>query len=261
MGFLGPNGAGKTTTIKLCAGIINPNSGTILIHGKPVNNAFSRKKIGLLTENQYFPPHLTVKEWLSLLGRISGLSGRTLKEAMDWVLALFDLVKLGDSRIHTLSKGQAQRAGFAQALIHKPEILLLDEPMSGMDPSWRSRIQEILIAYKNRGGTLLFSSHILSDLARLSDHLTFITGGQIKWQGSANEVSDTKTMYEIIFRSDNIEKIIQMIPDSYKAQPDGSFRIILESEKKNIILKLAVEKSLSLSSITPLYPGLEELFV
>ncbi len=179
LGLVGPNGAGKTTTIKLGAGLIRPASGQVFINGKPSLHSRSRICLGLLTETQYIYPHLKLYEWLTMAAGLSGLTGADRNRRVCEVLEKMDLVSKANQLMRTLSKGQTQRAGIAQALIHKPSILLLDEPMSGLDPLWRYRIQEILLAFKAGGGTLLFSSHILSDVERLSDEVALIDGGRI----------------------------------------------------------------------------------
>ncbi|WDP88646.1 MAG: ABC transporter ATP-binding protein [Desulfobacter sp.] len=261
MGFLGPNGAGKTTTIKLCAGIIQPNSGRVLIDNLPVTNIRPKKKIGLLTENQYIPTYLTVREWLEFLGGLSELSGKILKASVDHMLCQFDLEHLADTRIKGLSKGQTQRVGFAQAMLHDPDILLLDEPMSGMDPVWRSRIKEILIAYKNKGRTLLFSSHIMTDIFRLSDKITFIKSGKIKWQGNISEFVKNNTDYEVVFNVDNMDIIQSIAPSGpINRQPDGTMRMVISGDQKTEVIRLGAEKNMTIYSLTPLYQGIEELF-
>ena len=184
-GLIGSNGAGKTTTIKLCTGIISPDFGEVLINGRPLNSDHdNRHAVGLLTENQYIPQYLTVTEWLSFLGTLSGLSKHELNESMSTQLSQFDLTSLADRKINSLSKGQVQRVGFAQAFLNTPQILFLDEPMSGLDPAWRAKIHSILLSFKKSGGTLLFSSHVISDVLQLSDMIAVINCGQIKLAGN-----------------------------------------------------------------------------
>lgn len=154
LGFIGPNGAGKTTTIKLCTGILKPERGDVLIQGKSVSRKESKCRIGLLTEFQYAPPFLTVTEWLKTLGLLSGISSHKIQRTLPGILEEFELTSLADSQMNTLSKGQAQRTGFAQAFLNHPDILFLDEPMSGMDPLWRSKIHDRLVKFKREGGTL-----------------------------------------------------------------------------------------------------------
>ncbi len=261
IGLIGPNGAGKTTTIKLCAGIIKPSSGKVFLNEKPVSDSSSKKKIGLLTENQYFPSYLTLKEWLELLGHISGLSSKEITSGSDRVLKQFELEEFRHARLNTLSKGQTQRAGFAQALLHEPDILILDEPMSGLDPKWRSRIHDILLSFKRGGGTLLFSSHIMSDVLRLSDTIAVIKAGAIIWEGVMGDISDADTKYEVVFTTSVIENIRQKIQNCpIKHLSNDSFRMIISPADKKHILQMVLNESVSLSTLTPVYPEIEELF-
>jgi len=261
MGLIGPNGAGKTTTIKLCAGIIEPGSGKVMLNGISAHKSESRKKMGLVTENQYIPAYLTVKEWLTLLGGVSGLSRDEIKTSTSRLFQLFELEGLSDKRIHTLSKGQTQRVGFVQAMLHDPKILILDEPMSGMDPVWRSRLCEILVSFRNNGGTLLFSSHIMTDILRLSDSIMVIESGKIKWKGTMGEICESDIQYQLLFKTSDISTITRKIAGSQlEQQPDGSYRMIIRAEQQRDIFKLATLNLLYISSITPLYPGIEELY-
>ncbi len=261
VGFIGPNGAGKTTTIKLCAGITQPHSGQVLINGEPAWKSSAKKTIGLLTENQYIPPHLTVKEWLEMLGNMSGLNKKVINQRVSKVLDQFDLQKMANNRIHTFSKGQTQRAGFAQAFLHEPDILILDEPMSGMDPVWRSRIHDLLIEFKKEGKTLFFSSHVMSDILRLSDRIILIDSGSIKWQGTMNDISKSDIRYQVICHTVDLERIHQYVDYcDCEFQPDGSYRFLINHKDKKTILKMATDGYLTLSSLTPAYPSIEEIF-
>lgn len=261
MGLIGPNGAGKTTTIKLCAGIIRPQSGSVFLNGLPVSQSRARANIGLLTENQYIPPYLTLREWLEMLGSFSGISKQTIKKKVNEILGQFELIPMADSLVHTLSKGQVQRAGFAQAFLHEPEILILDEPMSGMDPVWRSRIQDLLMAYKNKGGTLLFSSHIMSDVLRLSDKIMVIGSGKVKWQGSLNQLMVSNPQFQVIFHTDNIKDLLKRLKlQNPKQQPDGSYLMVLDARNKDEVIRFSLNNHMELLSLTPVYPSIEALF-
>ncbi len=261
MGLIGPNGAGKTTTIKLCTGILTPKTGKAFIDGQPCRLKSARAKLGLLTENQYIPGHLKVNEWLFFLGRLSGMAGQGLKQAVQLNMERFHLDTLADRTILGLSKGQVQRLGFAQAFLHNPAILVLDEPMSGMDPLWRSRLHDILLDYKKQGNSLLFSSHIMSDVLQLSDRITVIKNGTVSWQGTMNDIHRNITRYEAVVHGsdmkifDHIEGRIQV-----EAQPDGSHKILADKAAKDRIIELVSGQQLSLASLTPVYPAIEDIF-
>jgi ABC-2 type transport system ATP-binding protein len=198
LGLVGPNGAGKTTTLKLGAGLLAPDCGSVLINGKNATDKMARTFLGLLTETQYIYPHMQLKEWLIMLAGLSGISGRSSRHRADEMLAEVELVKQKNQMMHTLSKGQLQRAGLAQALLHDPDILLLDEPMSGLDPYWRYKILNILIEYKKKGGTIVFSSHILGDVETLSDKVALLQKGKIIWSGRLKELDRKVAGYKII---------------------------------------------------------------
>lgn len=259
MGVIGRNGAGKTTTLKLCTGIVPPCAGTVKFDGKETLTRTFQERIGFLTENQYFPQNLTVMEWLSTLGKLSGMSSNLLLTRLNESVSLFDLEELSDRRIGTLSKGQTQRIGFAQALLHQPEILVLDEPMTGMDPLWRSRIHEVLLAFKKCGGTLLFSSHIMSDVLRLSDCLTVIDKGAIKWQGSMKDIMASTAQYRVVLNCPDSDGIgSKIIYDSIEPQPDGSLLMHIPADQKDKLMAMSIKSEISIESMTPLFPDIEE---
>jgi ABC-2 type transport system ATP-binding protein len=261
MGFIGPNGAGKTTTIKLISGILRPKSGNVLLYGRPATDPDARKKIALLTENQYLPPYLKLKEWLELLGHLSGIAGSSLRKKVWDMMELFELKEYAGSQIHTLSKGQKQRAGFAQVFLHSPNTMILDEPMSGMDPKWRNKIKEMLFEFKNNGGTLFFSSHIMSDIMRLSDQIIMIKSGKIKWQGSMQDINRSSVVYQSVFHTGHIDRVKKLLEYKHlESQPDGSFLIAYTTKQKKQFLELATKGEISILSIVPIYPELEEMF-
>lgn len=260
LGLVGPNGAGKTTTIKLGAGLLHPLSGTVLIKGRPATESQARKSIGLLTENQYIYPHLRLREWLEMLAGFSGIKGREREQRVESVLDTFDLSERSSQLMHTLSKGQLQRAGLAQTFVHEPEILLLDEPMSGLDPYWRYRIQQILTDFRASGGTILFSSHILIDVERLSDQIVLIRNGGVQWQGRIKDMQRKIKGYEAICRSSNPELFKNIAEEgSVLLQPAGEWRINLPESRKEELLRMASQGKTDLLSLRPLQEDMEEI--
>ncbi|PID73718.1 MAG: multidrug ABC transporter ATP-binding protein [Desulfobacterales bacterium] len=260
LGLVGPNGAGKTTTIKLGAGLIAPESGEVTIFGKPVKDAPARRPVGLLTESQYIYPHLKLKEWLMMLAGFSGLDAAASRKRIGEVLELMDLSGREKQMMRTFSKGQLQRAGFAQAIIHDPPLLFLDEPMSGLDPFWRYRFQGILQDMKAAGKTLIFSSHIIYDVEQLSDQIALIQGGRLQWSGRLSDLSREVKGYEAVCatdRSDILENLVsaeKMIRSS-----DGDWIINLTVEQKDELLSLAADKSVALISLRPIRQEIEEV--
>jgi len=176
-GFLGPNGAGKTTTLKLLVGLHKPTSGSAWIFGESIERAASRRRLGFLPEQPYFYDYLNGLEYLELAGRLSGLGAQEAhRKAQAWL----GKVGLGDRpqlRLRKYSKGMLQRLGLAAALIHEPELLILDEPMSGLDPFGRRDVRELILEQRDRGTTVLFSSHILPDVEILCDRVAIILKG------------------------------------------------------------------------------------
>lgn len=182
-GFLGANGAGKSTSIKLSVGLLLGHRGEIRLFGQPVGDDRLRARIGYLPEQPYFYENLQVGEYLAYLGKLSGLRGAVLSSAIERVFAILDLGELRQRKLGSFSKGMRQRFGLAQAILHQPELLILDEPFSGLDPLWRARFREILQAERQRGATLFFSTHILSDVEELCDHYAVIDHGSVLEEG------------------------------------------------------------------------------
>lgn len=260
-GLIGANGAGKTTSIKLGAGLIEPEAGQVLINGVSASDADARSRIGLLTENQYIYPTLKLNEWLRMLGRISGLKDSGLKKRIEYVLEMVDLGDRADHLMRHFSKGQLQRAGIAQTFLHEPEIVLLDEPMSGLDPFWRSRIHTVLSDFSKAGGTVLFSSHIISDVLKLSDKIAVIKSGSIQWSGTMGQLPGTDTELKVVCYPLSIDDLNQYIQiKEMDIQQDGSISMTIESKNKTIIYRLAAEGKIAVESINPIYPGIEEIF-
>lgn len=189
-GFLGPNGAGKSTTIKLLLHFLKPDSGSLHILGKTVGQEEFRHQIGYLSEFPFFYDHLTARETLRLSGRLSGMGEQLITQRISLLLERMNLTDAMDRRVVGFSKGMKQRLGMANALIHDPEILIFDEPMSGLDPVGRHQIKRLIAELKGQGKTIFFSSHILSDIEALCDRIGVINKGVLLYSG---ELSDFVT--------------------------------------------------------------------
>jgi len=179
LGLIGPNGAGKTTTFKCILGLLRPTAGAVKFRGQPLLPA-ARAAIGFLPEQPYFYDYLTVHEMLTMYGHLYGLHGAPLRQRVDEVI---ELVQLGHKRraaLRSLSKGTLQRVGVAQAILNRPELLILDEPMSGLDPTGRHFIRELIRSLHAAGATVIFSSHILSDAEVLCDRVAVLTQGRLR---------------------------------------------------------------------------------
>jgi ABC-2 type transport system ATP-binding protein len=199
-GFLGPNGAGKSTTIKLLMGIIFPTAGSAQILGKPLSDVSMHRDIGYLPEQPYFYDYLTAAEVLDYFARFHGFSAAERKERVQKMLRKVGLETAGKIQLRKFSKGMLQRVGLAQAIVHDPKLLILDEPMSGLDPVGRREVRDIILELKNAGKTILFSTHILSDAETLCDRVGVIAGGQLRGVGAPGSIVAVKSLgMEIIF--------------------------------------------------------------
>ena len=176
-GFLGPNGAGKSTTIKILMGLIRPTAGSAQIMGVPVASCASRNKVGYLPENPAFYEFLTAEEYLAFVGATFGMSPARIKAETENVLKLLELRDAGKRPIRSYSKGMVQRLGLAQVLLHDPDVYILDEPMSGLDPIGRSLVKEIILDLKKRGKCVFFSTHITADVETVCDRVGIIIQG------------------------------------------------------------------------------------
>ncbi|MBN1946202.1 MAG: ABC transporter ATP-binding protein [Bradymonadales bacterium] len=177
-GLVGPNGAGKTTTIKILLGLIKATSGSATLGGQRVPSTRSRARVGYLPENPSFYDHLQAREYLAFVGRLFGMSRRQCASQADRLLDYVGLGEHAGKPIRKFSKGMIQRLGIAQALVHDPHIVILDEPQSGLDPLGRKEVKEMILGLKSRGRTVLFSSHILPDVEDLADEIAFLHRGR-----------------------------------------------------------------------------------
>ena len=179
-GFLGPNGAGKSTTIKAVMGLIRPDSGGISVFGQPMQSRESRLRVGYLPENPSFYEFLTAREYLRFVGRAFAMSEEEIKVQSGAVLELLDLDAAAGRPIRGYSKGMVQRLGLAQAMLHDPDLYILDEPMSGLDPVGRSLVKEIIKDLKKRGKSVFFSTHITADIEVVCDKVGVVAGGRLR---------------------------------------------------------------------------------
>lgn len=179
-GFLGPNGAGKSTTIKAVVGLIRADSGEISVFGQPMQSRQSRLRVGYLPENPSFYDFLTAREYLQFVGRAFAMSDEEIKTQSGTVLELLDLDAAAGRPIRGYSKGMVQRLGLAQAMLHDPDLYILDEPMSGLDPVGRSLVKEIIKDLKKRGKSVFFSTHITADIEVVCDRVGVVAGGRLR---------------------------------------------------------------------------------
>ena len=194
-GYLGPNGAGKTTTIKSLLGLIHPDAGTIEILGRPASSPRSRESLGFLPENPYFYDYLTAREFLSFTGDLFGLDRGVKRERIARLLQLVGLERAADLPLRKYSRGMLQRAGLAQTLINDPKLVVLDEPLGGMDPLGRKEIRDIIVRFKDEGKTVFFTSHILQDIEMICTRVAIILGGRVVSQGALRDLISEKVLF------------------------------------------------------------------
>lgn len=209
-GLLGPNGSGKSTTLKIILGLVSPTRGRTEIFGRDSRLVESREAVGFLPENPYFYKYLTGEETLRFFGRLCGLSGRQLKNRMDELLELVGLTKASERRIGTYSKGMLQRIGLAQALIHHPRLLVLDEPTAGVDPAGSREIRNLIVDLKERGITVLLSSHLLAQAQEICDRVGILANGRLVREGHLEELIAIENQTEFVV-ADASPKLIQEI--------------------------------------------------
>ena len=210
-GFLGANGAGKTSLIHLITGLRAPTSGSVRIFGRKATDRRSRTRVGYLPERPYFQDHLTGNQFLEYMGRLSGMKWPTIRERIPQVLGSVHLSHAGTRELKKYSKGMLQRLGIAQALLHNPDFLVLDEPMSGLDPLGRKEIRDLILAQAQQGRTIFFSSHVIADVEAICGHVALIKAGRLLGAGPLEEV--------ILAAGEGQGEVVTEI--EFRASPDG----------------------------------------
>ncbi len=204
-GFLGPNGAGKTTTLKLLMGLVFPTAGTARILGMDIDDPRMKSQIGFLPEQPYFYDHLSARELLNYYGQLSGVPAKGRSARVEQMLARVGLSDSAGMQLRKFSKGMLQRLGLAQAILHDPKLVFLDEPMSGLDPMGRREVRDLIQQMRHEGKTVFFSTHILSDAEALCDRVGVIHQGELRGVGAVAELtSQTQGKVEIIFYSPTV---------------------------------------------------------
>jgi len=263
-GFLGPNGAGKTTTLKLLTGLIHPTSGEAFIFGRPIQDLSVKKKLGFLPERPYFYEHLTGLELLHFCGELFGMSYQSRVKKIEELLKLVQLKGSEQTQLRRYSKGMLQRIGLAQSLINDPQMVILDEPMSGLDPIGRKTVRDIILHLKALGKTVFFSTHILSDAEVICDQIAILIKGKLRSQGKIETLLNPKTKsVEICLRDVPQEKIpeIKMISSSVTIH-DTSILITVDNESGlEKCITWARREEREIVSIIPRRESLEDLFM
>ncbi|HEX3094560.1 MAG TPA: ABC transporter ATP-binding protein [Candidatus Angelobacter sp.] len=260
-GFLGPNGAGKTTTLKLLMGIIFPTSGSATILGKDCLDPEVKRKLGFLPEQPYFYDYLSAPELLDYYARLSGIPAAARKQRIDELLGRVGLSDVGAKQLRKFSKGMLQRVGIAQAIIHDPEVVFLDEPMSGLDPVGRHDVRELIQHLKDQGKTIFFSTHILSDAEALCDRVGIIHKGELRGVGVVNDFrSSVADNTEVIWLGANaLAAVRDLVTDAHIT--GDTVRGIVQSASLDRLLEKLRAQHARLISVTPIQRTLEDYFL
>ena len=264
-GFLGANGAGKTTTLKLLMRLIYPTSGTARILGRDIGDISMHARIGYLPENPYFYDYLTAREFLSYCGQLFGQKHSTRASRTEALLTRVSLEKKSwDLQLRKFSKGMLQRVGLAQALINDPEIVFLDEPMSGLDPVGRREVRDLIASLRAEGKTVFMCSHILSDIEVLCDSVAILKDGRLAHAGSLDELRSRETrLVEIIATDAAAEALKQQLEVRATVTTTASGVRIEVSDEQEVDAVIAALRRVNgkLISIQPVRQSLEDLFL
>jgi ABC-2 type transport system ATP-binding protein len=259
-GFLGPNGAGKTTTIKAITGLIFPDSGEITIAGLRHSEPAAKRKIGFMPENPYYYSHLTGAEYMRFCADLLGMESAGIGRRVEELLGLVGLEKRGGDKMRTYSKGMLQRVNLAQALLNSPELLILDEPMSGLDPIGRRDLRDIILAQQQAGTTIFFSSHIIPDVETICDRVAIMIDGVIKAVGEVHEiVAQEVDLYEVTFTGVDLDKLKTETAAHHLSGDKAWVRI--SAEKRDALIAEVSAAGGKLFSLTPVRSTLEEFLL
>lgn len=200
-GLIGPNGSGKSTTMKVLLGLLRATKGTCSIFGRDSARVDSRTEVGFLPENPYFYRHLTGRETLAFYGKLCGIRGAALKDRTAELLQLVELEHAADRRLSGYSKGMLQRIGLAQAIIHRPRLLVLDEPTAGVDPGGSRKIRDLILTLRSQGITVILSSHLLEQVQEVCDRIGIIYKGKLVREGLLSDLMSIEDQTEILLRN------------------------------------------------------------
>jgi ABC-2 type transport system ATP-binding protein len=264
-GFLGPNGAGKTTTLKMLMGLIYPTSGQAWLFGRGLGDPQTKARLGFLPESPYFYDYLTSREFLGFYGHLFGLWGTVLSKRVDELLDLVGMTHAKDLQLRKFSKGMLQRVGIAQALINDPELVVLDEPMSGLDPIGRKEVRDLILRLKESGKTVLFSSHILHDAEVLCDRVAMILKGRLVACGRVNDLLDQGANHQVELVVDRLtpEGLDHLRPLTDKVVMQGDRMLVVLKSQQQVggALEIIRAAKASLVSLNPQKGSLEDLFI
>ena len=263
-GFVGPNGAGKTTILKILMGLIGATAGKASILGHDVRDTAFRRHVGFLPENPYFYDFLTGREILAFYAKLSGVSRAGRRERVEKLLDWVGLEKASDARLRTYSKGMLQRIGIAQALVHDPTVVFLDEHMSGLDPIGRKEIRDLILRLRAEGKTVFMNTHILSDVEMVCDHVAIIVHGRIRFEGAIEEFLGGGEREADVVIAGLPAEVVDDFEERFDARLRGhGERIEVRVAEKNVqdLLRVALGTHAKIISVTPHRTSLESIFL
>jgi ABC-2 type transport system ATP-binding protein len=259
-GAIGTNGAGKTTLIKLALGLIFPDAGVVRLFGEEISRVAIRRRIGFLPENPYFYDYLTGEEFLDFHARLFGLPAAARRRRVRDLLERVGLANRGDRQLRLYSKGMLQRIGLAQALINDPEFVVLDEPMSGLDPIGRREVRDIILDLRARGRTVFFSTHILSDTEMICDRVGLLVKGSLKAVGTIDELVSQEVPYWEVAVRGAVEGSLPCGRVVSRRQDHILVRVDSQGDLRRLLSMLSGHGA-TLLSVTPARQSLEDLFI
>jgi len=260
-GFLGPNGAGKTTTLKMLMGLVFPSGGSARILGREWTDPEVKAQIGFLPEQPYFYDYLTAHELLDYYGQLSGVPAKDRKRRVEEVLLRVGLTDVKGMQLRKFSKGMLQRVGIAQAILHNPKLVFLDEPMSGLDPLGRREVRDLIQQLKQEGKTVFFSTHILSDAEALCDRVAIIHKGELKGVGAVEELTaSVQGRVEVIWHGTQVPAAMKGLGAECYVSGD-TVRAVMDERMQDAAIDVLRRERIRLIAITPLRTSLEAYFV
>ncbi len=238
-GLIGPNGSGKSTTMKVILGLLKPTEGDTSIFGIPSTEVASRSDVGFLPENPYFYKHLTGRETLHFYGSLCGMRGAKLKERASEMLALTGLEDAATRRVGGYSKGMLQRLGLAQALIHEPRLLVLDEPTAGVDPAGSRKIRDLIIEFRSRGITVLVTSHLLEQMQEVCDRVGIMAHGRMVREGRLEDLIAVENQTEMVIENASPALLAQI--DTLVKAAGGDTHLLRSGHPRTTLERLFLE--------------------
>ena len=263
-GYLGPNGAGKTTTLKLLLGLMHPTSGAAYILGEDSRKVKVKNLVGFLPEQPYFYSYLTAYEFLDFYSRLFDLPRRSCRTRIEELFTLVGLQGRQNLQLRKFSKGMLQRIGIAQALINDPRVIFFDEPFSGLDPIGRKEIRDIVLKLKEKGKTVFFCSHILSDVEMICDRVAILVNGELRAVGRVDSLLETKLKSaEIAFSGlgEEAKEKVRQLSSRMLDHADKTLAILSSRESVDKAVKIISECQGRLISLTPIRETLEDIFL